>query len=97
MRLPTVIQDCIPDVNLKPLPIYCSIINDIAHHVVDSYLLVTENTSTVIFFLIASLTPPKTVLPVRDFLPETLTTNLKGATTKRKEISHSVYKNVEEL
>ena len=63
MRLPTVIEDYIPDVNLKPLLIYCPNITNTFYYVVDSYLPVTENTFTVIYFLLASLIPPKTVLP----------------------------------
>ena len=79
MRLPKVIEDCLPDVNFKPLLIYCPIITDIAHCVVDSYLPVIENTSQVISFLPAGLIPPKTVLPaqplrVLDIDPTQITT-----------------------
>ena len=62
MRLPTVIKDDIPDVNLTPLLIYCPIIPNILQYVMDSYLPVTENTSAVSCFLLASLIPLETVL-----------------------------------
>ena len=51
MRLPTVIEDYIPDVNLKPLFTYFPVITNILHYVVDCYLPVTENTSTVTYTL----------------------------------------------
>ena len=63
MRLPTVIEDYFPDVNLKPLLIHCPNITNTFHYVVDIYLPVTENTSTVIKLLLASPIPPKTVPP----------------------------------
>ena len=63
MRLPTVIEVYIPDVTLKPFLIYCPIITNTFHYVVDIYLPVTENTSSVIGFLLASPNSPKTVPP----------------------------------
>ena len=63
MRLPTVIEDYIPDVYLKPLLIYGPIITNTFPYVVGIYLPFTKNTSSVIGFLLASLIPPKTVLP----------------------------------
>ena len=61
MRLSTVIEGYILDVTLKPFLIYCPIITNTFHYVVAICLSVTENTSTVINFLLASLIPPKTV------------------------------------
>ena len=63
MRLSRVIEGYIPDVTLKPFLIYCPIITDTSYYVVGIYLPVTENTSTVISFLLASLIPLKTVPP----------------------------------
>ena len=63
MRLFMVIEGYIPDVTLKPFLIYCPIITNTFHYVVGFYLPVTENTSLVIGFLLASLIPPKTVPP----------------------------------
>ena len=61
MRLSRVIEGYIPDVTLKPILIYCPIITDTFHSEEDIYLPFTENTSSVIGFLLASLIPPKTV------------------------------------
>ena len=61
MRLSRVIEGYISDVTLKPFLIYCPIITNTFHFVVDIYLLFTENTSSVIGFLLASLILPKTV------------------------------------
>ena len=61
MRLFTGIEGYIPDVTLKPLLINCPIITNTFHYVVGIYLPFTENTSSVIGFLQASLIPPKTV------------------------------------
>ena len=62
MRLSRVIEGYIPDVTLKPFLIYCPIITNTFHYVVGIYLPFTENTSSVIGFLLASLIPPKTVV-----------------------------------
>ena len=61
MRLFTVIEGYIPDVKFKLFLIYCPIITNTFHYVVGIYLPVTENTSTVIEFLLSSLILPKTV------------------------------------
>ena len=61
MRLSRVIEGYIPDVTPKPFLLYCPIITDTFHCVVGIYLPFTENTSSVIGFLQASLIPPETV------------------------------------
>ena len=63
MRLSMVTEGYIPNVTLKSFLIYCPIITNTFHYVVGIYLLFTENTSSVIGFLLASLIPPKTVPP----------------------------------
>ena len=61
MRLSKVIEGYIPDVTLKPFLIYCPIITNTFHYVVGIYLPFTENTSSVIGFLLSSQIPPKAV------------------------------------
>ena len=58
-----VIESYIPDVALKPFLIYCPIVTNTFHCGVGISLLVTENTSTALGFLLASLIPPKMAPP----------------------------------